>query len=517
MATQTQSFLQGEVVEGKFPLQRYLGGSDHSAVFLTKYGDIHPKDAAIKLLAAPPGNAEAQLSRWRLAANFSHPHLIRILDMGRCQLGNASLLYVITELAGENLAEILPERALTAEEARDMLASLLDALVFMHSRGFVHGHIKPSNIMAVGEELKLSSDGICRLGEAVETNGSTSVYDPPEGSRSGATRGGDIWSLGVTLVEVLTREPPEWNASERRDPAPPETMPPPFPELARHCLRRDPKNRWSAATILAHLPKTIAAAPPRAVSRSASRSTDPSTGGSAAASVTRAEGQPPASRRYAIGAAGLAAALLLIFAGVKVVGRREAAPVSQVTTPVVARDQRSSEPVRTRPPSAATHPGVALPENAAPKPVVPTPERVAAPAVKPTSPAPVQHAPVPATPPASTASTESAAPQRSAAEVTPGRVLQRVLPDVPRQASGTIWGTVRVGVKVRVDSSGTVTGAELESAGPSRYFARLSVEAARKWQFVAPQQNGRAVASVWLLHFGYTHDGTGVEPKQMEP
>src|SRR5215469_10062500 len=171
MLTQTQRFLQGETVDGKFEIGEYLGGSNHSAVFRTQYGDIRPKDAAIKLVPAPAGAAEAQLSRWRLAANFSHPHLVQILQMGRCEAGNAAMLYVLTELASENLAEIIPERPLTTEEARELLEHVVDALGFIHRRGFVHGHIKPANIMAVGEELKLSSDGICRLGEDIEAAG----------------------------------------------------------------------------------------------------------------------------------------------------------------------------------------------------------------------------------------------------------------------------------------------------------------------------------------------------------
>jgi TonB family protein len=91
------------------------------------------------------------------------------------------------------------------------------------------------------------------------------------------------------------------------------------------------------------------------------------------------------------------------------------------------------------------------------------------------------------------------------------------MPDVPRNASNTIWGTVRVGVRVLVDAAGNVTQAEIQSEGPSRYFARLSLEAARKWHFAPPAQNGQAVASVWLLHFGYRHDGMGVEPEQTKP
>jgi eukaryotic-like serine/threonine-protein kinase len=523
MATQTQSFLQGEVVDGKYSLLRYLGGSEHSAVFLTEYGSARPKEAAIKLLPAPPGNAESQLSCWRMSANLSHPNLMRILDMGRCQMGNASMLYLVTELAGENLADILPQRPLTPEEAREMLASMLDLLSFMHSRGFVHGHIKPSNIMAVGEQLKLSSDRICRLGDAVESNGTISTYDPPEDLRGGASRKADIWSLGMTLVEVLTQHLPEWSRSDRRDPVPPETMPAPFAEIARHCLRRDPKNRWSAATIQSHLPRSVTASalsPARAIARVAERA--------------------PQARRYAMwGAAGVAA-LLVVFAGVKFGGRHAASVDSQTAAPVAANQQPAGpaatdpRPAEARGSSAKAEGAPLAPERAAKKPErteptrrAETERRVTGPAVTvapiarssaPAKVAPVRSAPAAASVAPSSPASAATAPARAPnGDAVAGRVLQRVMPDVPKKASNTIWGTVRVGVRAFVDASGNVTQAEIQSEGPSRYFARLSVEAARKWHFAPPTENGQAVASVWLLHFGYRHDGMGVEPEQTTP
>lgn len=609
MATQTQSFLQGEMVDEKYALVRYLGGSNHSSVFLTQYGGVHPKDAAIKLTPAPPGNAEARLSGWRLAANVSHPHLVRILDMGRCEVGNAAMLYVVTELADENLAQILPERPLTPEEAREMLASLLDALVFLHSRGFVHGHIKPSNIMAVGDQLKLSSDGICRLGE-VAANGGVSLYDPPEGNRGGASTAGDIWSLGMTLVEVLTQQLPEWNSSDRRDPLPPENMPPPYPEIVRHCLRRESRNRWPAATIQARVPRAVAppaptptpapvVVPAERVEERAKIQTRDTIGNligkgavvmaavSAAARQLRAKwpamlaaantagkalrekwtgvrakavagghelrqkwpavrgageeagrelpARWPAVRaavsaavhtlrekRYALGA--VVGVVAIILAGVMLVGRSNTPDVAQsaaeatATAPAPSRIEPARKDAAT---GRAGHSAVAPRRGVTAKRLEQAPERVAS---RPERVAPQPKAVAKQLPPAIPA-TQGPAPgatspvpsSASTSGFVAGRVLVRVMPDVPRQASNTIWGTVRVAVRVSVDALGNVTQAQLQSAGPSRYFARLSAEAARKWRFVAPTRNGQATSSVWLLHFGYRRDGTGVDPSQLQP
>src|ERR1700738_4327964 len=89
---------EGQVVNGEFHLRQYLGGCENSAVFLTEYGEQQPQKAAIKLIPALPGkNAELQLSLWWLAAKLSHPHLIRLFQMGRCQLGDMELLYLVME------------------------------------------------------------------------------------------------------------------------------------------------------------------------------------------------------------------------------------------------------------------------------------------------------------------------------------------------------------------------------------------------------------------------------------
>ncbi|MGH7878863.1 MAG: hypothetical protein ACREQD_05145, partial [Candidatus Binataceae bacterium] len=54
-----------QVVNGVFPLRRFLGRSDHSVVFLTEYRAQNLPNAAIKLVPADPVLAEARLSQWR--------------------------------------------------------------------------------------------------------------------------------------------------------------------------------------------------------------------------------------------------------------------------------------------------------------------------------------------------------------------------------------------------------------------------------------------------------------------
>jgi TonB family protein len=245
---------EGRVVDGKFPLRQWLGGSDHSAVFLTERPGQTQK-VAIKIIAAG-AEANHQLSRWRAAAQLSHPNLMRIFEAGRCQIDSEPMLYLLMEYAEEDLAQILPQRPLSPAEVTDLLPALLDALSYLHGKGFVHGRIKPSNVQAMGDELKLSADQIVSFAEP-NSAGRRDVYDAPETASGIVSPAGDVWSIGVTLVAALTQNVTFVEAVEaatsQRDPGPQHAVPQPFRGIARECLHLDPKRRCSIAEIQARL------------------------------------------------------------------------------------------------------------------------------------------------------------------------------------------------------------------------------------------------------------------------
>ena len=97
------------------------------------------------------------------------------------------------------------------------------------------------------------------------------------------------------------------------------------------------------------------------------------------------------------------------------------------------------------------------------------------------------------------------------------RALDGFLPEVPAKARRSIHGSVKVGVKVRVNASGSVEDAQLASQGPSSYFAGLAVEAARQWKFSPLAAGGQAAPSQWLLHFEFDSGATRVQPERMAP
>ncbi len=267
---------EGEVISGAFPLRRLLSASDHSGVFLTQYNAQNIFNAAIKIVPTDPAHTIAQLSQWRTASALSHPHLIRLFESGRCQLGGQQFLFVVMEYSEEILSQILAYRALTPDEVRDMLLPTLDALAFLHRKNLVHGQLKPSNFLVVDDQLKLASDTVRAAGESRATIVNSSVYDPPEAKSGRISAAGDIWALGVTIVEALTQCPPAWPDQRSEIPSLPASLPAIFVETVRRCLSRNPADRPTVTELEAQInwaPQATELSIPQPVVRNASRRT----------------------------------------------------------------------------------------------------------------------------------------------------------------------------------------------------------------------------------------------------
>jgi TonB family protein len=86
----------------------------------------------------------------------------------------------------------------------------------------------------------------------------------------------------------------------------------------------------------------------------------------------------------------------------------------------------------------------------------------------------------------------------------PPSPVNEVLPDPPQSALDTIRGTVRVSIRVIIGKDGTVLAADSDDPGPSRYFERLSLEAAKKWTFTPAAKQAQRVM---LIKFHFTNDG----------
>ncbi len=527
---------EGQIVDDEFPLEQLLASSEHSAVFLTQHGDSQPQKAAIKLIHAEPATAELLLSRWRLAAQLSHPNLLRLLDFGRCCLEDANFLYVVMELAEEDLSQILPQRALTPAETRDMLEPVLDVLVYLHGKGLIHGHLKPSNILATSDQLKLSSDTLASIAEPRAPIARPSPYNAPEAATSGLSTASDVWSLGMTLVEVLTQRAPVVSPQAKSDAVVPDALPQPFLDIAHHALLHEPKRRWTTAEIAARLnPTAVAAAaagaqsisplavplssmpavPAARLQTSRYESSAPKTQSSRPLSATQPK-QTLVLPNYVVPLAGAILVVVAMIALPKILSHRPESSSSAST----AAAQPASQPKPSGQPVHRDAPPLSKP--AAPNSLKAGAEKKPAPALPPTSPAHARASsaapPAPAPAALRTDTFPSAnAPKSSAASPTHGEVLEQVLPDVSDKARGTIHGKVRVSVRVHVEPGGNVSQAELDSPGPSKYFADLAIQSARRWEFTAPEVNGRSVPSDWLIRFEFSQSGTQVFPRQSAP
>jgi TonB family protein len=450
----------GRIVNGRFPLRQYLGGSEHSVVYLT---EIEGARAAIKLIPANSPRAQAQVASWKIAGQLSHPNLVRIFECGLWHADEQQdMQFAVIEYCEESLAGVLRQRPLTLAEVREMPFPALDALEYLHAQGIAHGQIKPANILAVGDQLKLSTDGLRRNGDADDSR-VAGPYDPPEKTTGTISLNGDIWSLGITLVEALTKRSPL--RDQDGNPELPEKLPPPFDAIVKRCLTPDPERRLSITAIrnLLDLPVTEAVAETKAVAKSEETSSSaagrtapayvPAPPTADSSSVDRsAKGSVLAGKRPFVLVATALILVLAIWLGLRLV-------------------RNSSEPSQ----SNAT--SVAQPDGAT------------------------------ATAPATTSVDAGASKPR---ESTTGRgaVLHEVMPDVSSQARNTINGTVKVKVRVAVDPQGKVSQAKLSEHGPSKYFADQALRAARQWTFVAPVRDEKPEASEWTLAFEFRRSGT---------
>ncbi len=409
------------VINGAYRLRRFLARSDHSVVFLTANTGNTAADAAIKLIPADPARSEAQLARWNAVVALSHPHLIRLFDAGRCQLGGHPFLFVVMEYAEQSLAQILPRRALTLDEVRELLPPTLDALAFLHGKNLVHCRLKPPNFLVVNDQLKLSSDSV----------------RPADATDSTITPAGDVWCLGATIVEALTQHPPDEHGQTR---SLPDTLPSAFADTVRRCLNPNPAHRPAIADLGAQFK---GAPPTPTVARAVP----------VAAPLTL-----PRKRFIVPASVAVLVLLALAWAGSRLLHGRPKSP-QPVTIPAPSVTQ-SAEPA-------------------------------AAPAAT--------SAPTPA-------ATSAAADASALSSRGPVAVVHEEIPSVSRRARASIRGTIKVTIRVTVDRAGKVIGQSPENRGSSKYFTRVSGEAAGKWRFVADSQDSRQ----WLLQFEFTRSGTSV-------
>jgi len=498
---------QGQLINATFPLGRCLGSSDHSGVFLTTSTTRGPADVAIKLVPTNRALAELMLPRWKRAGSLAHPNLLPLVQWGGTQLEGLPYLYVLMEYADQTLAQLLAHRALTGGEAREMLPPILDALAFLHGQDLVQGQLKPTNILVVGDRLKLATDTVRRLSEGAISTHAPTPYDPPEARQGSTSSAGDIWALGVTLFEALTRRLPSGLGEPGEAPVLPADFSPEFRDVVARCLNTSPQDR-PTLTELTAFARGQSAEPQAAATIEIAALTLP---------------EPPAPEPMT--ESPVTNETVAVAPGtVEPVTPEPMRPEPVISEPVTV-ESIAYEPMTAAPAPVPTLASQVAPVDAEPAPVeqLKKPRSFLTPTLGallilalvwgglrlfsgPRAPAPP---PVPVAAPVAPAAQVSA-PAASgsttqASRSAPPSTVHEVIPDVPLRAQRTIRGHIKVWVRVIVNQDGSVFAATPDRAGSSRYFERLALEAAKKWTFPPADTSDRRLMQI---RFDFSREGT---------
>ena len=215
---------EGVTIDGTFLLKKLLMPEGRSA-FYTTAGPTG--DPTVLRLIECHFDEEEILARWRCVEALNHPNFLKFERFGQTELDGRPVVYAVLEKVDANLAEVLDQGHLTAEDVAQLASSLVAALDELHTHGFVHEHIEPRNIFALSEVVKLRSD--C-------------IREAPEGEEGRVAKQGDVHDLAVVLLRALTQQ-------ASIEGIPDSALPAPFGQIIRNGLN----GTWGLENIKAAL------------------------------------------------------------------------------------------------------------------------------------------------------------------------------------------------------------------------------------------------------------------------
>lgn len=208
---------------GVYRLEALIGAGGMGSVYRARRDDgLFDQTVAIKFIRAIRGrhNLEPLIDAERRSlARMDHGGIARILDGGATDGG---LHYLVMEFVPGVPIDIHADgRALSAPDRVRLVRQVAAALAHAHHNRIVHCDVKPSNILVTADgKAKLIDFGVARLQEVAETgvlDGATRSHASPERlERRPATLGDDVYSLAVTLYQLLADRLP-WSDPDRRD------------------------------------------------------------------------------------------------------------------------------------------------------------------------------------------------------------------------------------------------------------------------------------------------------------
>ncbi len=203
---------------GRYRLENEIGGGGMALVYRA-VDTLLDRTVAIKMLRPQYVGDSQFVSRFRQeamsAAKLSHPNIVNLYDVG---VENNEYYIVMEYVDGPTLKDIILERApLPISEVVDITDQICAALEHAHEHHIIHRDIKPHNILLTKNGIvKVADFGIARAvtGDTITDFQATTVlgsvhYISPEQARGGSTDvRSDIYSLGIVMYEMLTKELP---------------------------------------------------------------------------------------------------------------------------------------------------------------------------------------------------------------------------------------------------------------------------------------------------------------------
>jgi eukaryotic-like serine/threonine-protein kinase len=334
---------EGTTIDGSFPLTQLLLPEGRSAVFSTSNGNGVPRH--IRLIESHFDEDEI-IARWRGVAALNNPHLLKFEKYGLVELDGTRLIYAVMEPVDGNLGDVVSSQRVTTAESRQLASSLTSALEALHSHGFVHEHVEPASVLAVGEVVKLRSD--C-------------IRESPEGEEGHALKRRDVHDMAVVLLQALRQERTLDSITIKREP-----LPAPFDRIVPLAMG----GQWGLTEIAAALahqeaPQVIAS-PATGTRAAATVSSPPSTvqpkspePSESASRITNFEEDATPSAGWSTGRmVGIALALVVVlwigwhFLHSKPAGQSNVTQATSTPTPTPAPVAATTSPASTSAPAA---------------------------------------------------------------------------------------------------------------------------------------------------------------------
>jgi len=216
----SNSNIVGTTLGGRYKIQSLIGQGGMASVYKAHDPNLH-RPVAIKVIHPHLSDNPDFFRRFEeeatAVAQLRHPNIVQVYDFAH----DEGLYYMVMEFVmGETLQTRLKRlnesgRLLSNEEAATFTAEICEAAHYAHERGMIHRDIKPANIMLdVNGRAILMDFGIARMVDAAQHTATgtvlgTAMYMSPEqiqGLQIDARA--DIYSIGITLFEMLSGKPP---------------------------------------------------------------------------------------------------------------------------------------------------------------------------------------------------------------------------------------------------------------------------------------------------------------------